>query len=105
MKTTVLGVDFGKEVGGPFPIFKFKSNDHFFVFLSQIIVEETKTKISWRVKAVYHSVFSFTRYPGQFVVQFKPSLDKYVSIIFSSRRPFIYTEVSDVGNNEQTELG
>lgn len=100
MKATILGVDFGKEKGGPFPIFEFRKGNGFFCFLKHIIVEETKSKISWKVIAEYRPLISYQKHPGQFLLWIGK---RFVAL--SKRRPYFHTEVFDVGNNEQTELG
>jgi hypothetical protein len=98
MIVTVLGLKFT-----PFRKFIFHQGGRFFSFLSEIHVNNAG-KYKWQVTASYKSLVQYQRSPGQLFVWLNLG-HRTCLIVFSQRRPFIYTEVSDVENNVQVELG
>ena len=98
MNVVIDGVTFA------FKRFVFRMDMYFLCFLWQVDVTETKSKLSWRAAATYHSLVSCGKAPGQFILQVNLSPTKYILVIFSKRWPFITTEVSDVGNDVEVEL-
>jgi hypothetical protein len=98
MKTIIDGVHTGSN-----PLFIFHKDGFYFLFLSSINVS-LLTKKAIQV-AHYNALLTYEKRSGQFPVWLRLPGNKQFAVMFCKRRPFIVTEVSDVGNDVQIELG
>ena len=97
MKTVIDGLSTSDN-----PLFIFHREGFFFLTLSSIHVS-LLTKKPVQV-AHYNALLTYEKRSGQFPVWLRLPGKKQFAIMFCRRRPFIVTEVSDVGNDVQVEL-